>query len=363
MTRAAAPDPSASDPSASGPVRRAFQARRRRLEARAAMVTAIRHYFAAEGFVEVETPALQPVPGGEVHVRPFATTLEEPFGQSERTMFLHTSPEFAMKTLLAGGMDRIFQLAHAYRNGERSPLHHPEFTMLEWYRAKAGWRDVAADCRAIVAAACAVVPVDLRADPGDTAGIVWNGRRCDPGAKWEFLSFSDAFLRYTGIDILATDADAGRLRSVAGQAGHRLPDQGSWEDLVFHLLLDHIEPRLGSPVPTVLHDYPAAMASLARLSPADPRVAERFEIYMGGVEVANGYGELNDPTQQRARFLADEAQRKALYGRSLPLDEAFLAALAEMPPAAGVALGFDRLVMLLTGARRVEDVLWAAIPT
>jgi len=354
MTPAAGPDPAAS-----GPVRRAFQARRMRLEARAAMVAAVRRYFAAEGFVEVETPALQPVPGGEVHVRPFATVLEEPFGQSERTMFLHTSPEFAMKALLAGGMERIFQLAHAYRNGERSPLHHPEFTMLEWYRADAGWRDATADCRALVAAALAVVPVDLRG----TADIAWNGRRCDPGAAWEFLSFSDAFLRYTGIDILATDADAGRLRSMAGKAGHRLPDQGSWEDLVFHLLLDHIEPRLGSPVPTVLHDYPAAMASLARLSPADPRVAERFEIYMAGVEVANGYGELNDPGQQRARFLADEAQRKALYGRSLPLDEAFLAALSEMPPAAGVALGFDRLVMLLTGAGRIDDVLWAPIPT
>ena len=341
-----------------GPVRRAFAAKRPALEARAAIAAAIRRYFAGEGFVEVDTPALQLVPGGEVHVRPFATILEEPFGQAERAMYLHTSPEFAMKRLLASGMERIFQFAHAFRNGERSPLHHPEFTMLEWYRADAGWRAVACDCRAIVMAALAVAPAELRGG----VGLAWNGRSCDPTAAWEYLSFADAFDRYTGIDILATDGDARRLWHAAAKAGFRLPDQGSWEDLVFHLMLDHIEPRLGSPVPTVLHDYPVAMACLARANPSDPRVAERFEIYVAGIEVANGYGELNDPALQRARFIADETRRQALYGGAMPLDEAFLDALAEMPAAAGVALGFDRLVMLMTGATRIDDVLWTPIP-
>jgi len=322
------------------------------------MARAIRHCFVGQGFVEVETPVLQAAPGGEVHVRPFVTTLEEPFGQAARPMYLQTSPEFAMKILLAGGMERIFQFAHAFRNGERSPLHHPEFTMLEWYRAGAGWRAAAEDCRAVLAAAMAAVPSDLRR----TEGLAWRGRPCDPAAPWEYLGFAEAFSRYAGIDILATGNDAGRLREAATRAGHRLPESTDWEDLVFHLLLDHVEPRLGTPAPTVLHDYPAAMASLARLSPADPRVAERFEVYVAGVEIANGYGELNDPAEQRARFRADEARRRALYGRALPLDETFLAALAEMPEAAGVALGFDRLVMLLTGAARVDEVLWAPVP-
>lgn len=344
--------------SAQGAVRRALDAKRARLEARAAMIGAIRHHFTRQGFVEVDTPVLQPVPGGEVHVRPFATLLEEPFGQAERTLYLHTSPEFAMKALLAGGMERIFQFAHAYRNGERSVLHHPEFMMLEWYRADAGWRAVAEDCRAIIMAACGAAPDHLRGG----GPVTWNGRTCDPGGTWEYLSFAEAFSRYAGIDILATGSDARLLRTAAADAGLGLPDQGGWEDLVFHLLLDHIEPRLGTPAPTVLHDYPVAMACLARVSPKDPRVAERFEIYMAGVEIANGYGELNDPDVQRARFLEDEARRQTLYGRAMPIDETFLAALREMPEAAGVALGFDRLAMLLTGGTRIDDVLWAPIP-
>ena len=327
------------------------------------MLAAIRGYFLAEGFAEVETPALQVSPGMEVHLRAFATRLDEPFGQGARALYLHTSPEFAMKKLLAAGEPRIFQFARTYRNGERSATHHPEFTMLEWYRANAGWRETVEDCRRFVAAAFAAVPPEVRPE----GGARWHDRACDVAAPWEYLSVADAFARHAGIDLarcLAPDPmnpDPALLRKAASDAGHALPHSGEWDDLFFHIFLARIEPRLGTSVPTVLHDWPAAMAALARISPDDARFAERFEIYVAGVELANGFTELTDTDEQRTRFEADQARKERLYGERFPIDEDFLAALAQMPPSAGVALGFDRLVMLATGADRIEDVLWAPV--
>ena len=308
----------------------AFARRRANLERRAQIAHDVRGWFRDRGFVEVETPALQVSPGAEVHLEAFATGLREP----DRTdagspLYLHTSPEFAMKKLLAAGMPKIFQLAHAFRNAERSATHHPEFTMLEWYRADAGWREAAEDCLAL-----------LR-----IAGVT--------GAP-EWLSVADAFQRHAGVDLF------GDLAAQAKRIGVRIAENDTWDDVFFRIMLDRVEPKLIAP--TILHSYPAQMAALARISPTDPRVAERFELFVRGIELANGFGELTDAAEQRARLKADDAKRRALYGRSYPIDEDFLAALAHgMPRAAGVALGFDRLAMLATGAKRIEDVLWAPV--
>lgn len=331
------------------------------LRARNAIAGALRDYFAGQGFVEVETPALQVCPGMEPHLTAFATDLQEPFDDHTRRLYLHTSPEFAMKKLLAGGMERIFQLARTWRNAERSATHHPEFTMLEWYRARQGWRDAAADCEALVRAAHAC-----------TTGqhlFERDGECCDPAADWEYLSVTAAFERHCGIDLAATmqeplDPDRGALAAAAQRTGVRIAADDDWETVFYRVLLDRIEPKLGISAPTVLFDWPLPMAALARPKPEDGRFAERFEVFVCGLELANGFGELTDAREQRRRFEVDRRKKQALYGHTYPIDEEFLAALAHgMPESAGVALGFDRLVMLCTDAAAIEDVIWAPVVT
>jgi lysyl-tRNA synthetase class 2 len=327
------------------------------LKQRGRILRALRSWFEGEGFLEVETPALQVSPGLEVHLRAFATTLETPQG-GQAPLYLHTSPEFAMKKLLAGGVNRLFQFARVWRNGERSDLHHPEFTMLEWYRADAGYEALMADCEAL-----------LRATPSaaGTATLRWRGRECDPALPFERLSVAEAFQRDAGIDLLATAPDpqvpdVRALAIAAERAGIRHDERDTWEDIFFRVMLERIEPGLGMGRPTILYDYPVSMAALSRPKPGDPRLAERFELYACGVELANAFGELTDAVQQRRRFEADRAMRRALYGEAYPIDEDFLDALAHgLPPCAGIALGFDRLVMLATGAERIEDVLWLPV--
>jgi len=343
-----------------------FAVRRPYLEARTAMTAAVRAYFTRQDFLEVETPALQVSPGLEPHLRAFATELNDPFGQDRRPMYLHTSPEFAMKKLLAAGLPRIFQIARVYRDGERAPTHHPEFSMLEWYRAGEAIAALIDDCGALLRAVWSAVPAPLRSKLQADGGLRWQGKTCDPMRRPEVMTVAEAFRRFAGIDILGTAPDpirpdADRLRDAAAHAGIRLPQTGDWEDLFFHIFLDRIEPRLGIGAPTALVDYPISMAALARRSPRDPRVAERFELYVCGLELANGFGELTDPAEQRRRFEADMAKKERLYGVRYPIDEDFLAALGQMPEASGIALGFDRLVMLATGAERIEDVLWAPV--
>ncbi len=315
------------------------------LEARARLQAALRGWFAAEHFVEVETPILQVAPGAEVHLAGFSTTWKTPDG-IERPRWLHSSPEFAMKKLLAGGMPRLFQFARVFRNAEGSALHHPEFTMLEWYRADAGYETIMADCAAVLALSGAK---ELR----------WEDRVCDPAAAPERLTVAEAFERHAGVDLFATTGDAAKLSHLSGVAMH---DGDSWDDVFFRVMFDRIEHRLGIGRPTILCEYPIAMAALARAKPGDPRVAERFELYACGVELANAFGELTDPAIQRVRLQADMDEKERLYGLRWPVDEDFLAALDHgLPDCAGIALGFDRLVMLATGARHIEDVLWLPV--
>lgn len=315
------------------------------LQKRARLQSVIRRWFADEGFVEVETPILQAAPGAEVHLSGFATDWELPDGE-ERERWLHSSPEFAMKKLLAGGIPRLFQFARVFRNAEGSALHHPEFTMLEWYRAGAGYEAIMQDCQRLLALT-------------GTSELRWEEHRCDPRAEPERLTVAQAFQRHAGVDLFATVGSAEKLARAAGIAMHH---GDSWDDVFFRIMFDRIEGKLGMGRPTILCEYPIAMAALARAKPGDPRVAERFELYVCGVELANAFGELTDPDIQRARLQADMDEKERLYGVRWPVDEDFLAALDHgLPDCSGIALGFDRLVMLATGATHIEDVLWLPV--
>ncbi len=332
------------------------QDRRPRLVARGAVIRAFRAWFEARDFVEVETAALQVSPGNETHLHAFATEIIEPAGQ-RAPLYLHTSPEFACKKLLAAGERQIFNFARVWRNRERGPLHHPEFTMLEWYRAEEPYETLMADCAALVA---------LAAETAGTKAFEFRGLTCDPFAEPERITVAEAFDRFADIDLLATLASSGAadrdaLASAAQAAGIRVAADDSWSDIFSRVMVERIEPQLGIGRPAILYEYPIVEAALARPTPGDPRLAERFELYACGVELANCFGELTDAAEQRRRFEADMALKQRIYGERYPIDEDFLAALAQMPPASGAALGFDRLVMLATGAARIDEMLWTPV--
>ena len=332
--------------------------RRPLLLTRGRVKEALRRTFVDDGFTEVESGILQVSPGNETHLHAFASALLGADG-SPRPLYLHTSPEFACKKLLAAGETRIFDFARVFRNRERSDLHHPEFTMLEWYRAATDYRAMMADCARLLPRA---------AEAAGATHLAFRGREADPFAEPEELTVLEAFACHAGIDLAPTlgpdgaDNDRDRLAALAGERGVRTAADDTWSDIFSRVLSERIEPRLGCGRPTLLTDYPASEAALARRKPDDPRLAERFELYACGVELANAFSELTDPQEQRRRFEADMAEKERIYGERYPIDEAFLSALAMMPEASGCALGFDRLVMLLTGARRIEDVMWTPMP-
>jgi lysyl-tRNA synthetase class 2 len=321
------------------------------LMARGAITRAVRAWFDEQGFVEVETGILQVSPGNETHLHAPRTELTGVDG-GRAVRYLRTSPEFAAKKLLAAGETKIFEFARVFRDRERGDLHLPEFTMLEWYRANASYDAIMADSVVVIAHAAQATGIGQ---------FAFRGRSADPFAEPELLTVAAAFERFAGIDLLATisggEGDRAALAAAAEQRV-RIAEDDTWSDIFSKVLVEHVEPKLGQGRLTVLFEYPAPEAALARTKPADPRVAERFEIYACGVELANGFGELTDAAEQRRRFAAamDEKQRR--YGERYPLDEDFLAAVAAMPPSSGVALGFDRLVMLASGAFRIDQVVW-----
>lgn len=327
--------------------------RRPLLETRGRIRHAIRSHFEDSGFTEVECAALQISPGNEAHLHAFATGRIAP-GGTRRRLFLHTSPEFDCKKLLAAGERRIFTFAQVYRNREQGPINTPEFTMLEWYRAEEAYDAVISDCARILR---------LAAQAAGEHRFRHRGREADAGAELERISVAQAFERYAQIDLPASlNADGTPEREAFAQAasgaGIKVASDDSWSDIFSRVLTERIEPNLGIGRPAILDRYPRCEAALARGASDDPRLAERFELYVCGVELANGFGELTDAEEQRRRFEEQMRIRQARYGERYPIDEDFLAALGHMPEASGVALGFDRLVMLATGCGDVRRVMW-----
>ncbi len=324
----------------------------RNARARARLAATVREALGAMGYEEVETPVLVPAPGMEPHIQAFQADFVPEAGGAPRPLFLHTSPEYAMKRLLAEGFSRIFQLARVFRNGEVTRTHNPEFTLLELYRAGTDYAGVMADLERVVEAAAR----SLSADGAPRASR--GGRELDLAAPFERLAVAEAFRRHAGVDLAACAGDAARLAEAARRAGHDPGPPGeAFDDVFFRVMLDAVEPRIGLTRPTYLVDWPAPMAALSRVKRDDPHLAERFELYAGGLELANGFSELTDAAEQRRRLVEEQAQRRRLGHRAYPLDEAFLEAVGRMPEAGGVAVGLDRLLMLLTGAEAIEDVL------
>ncbi len=330
-------------------------ARRPFLLARGRIQAALRAWFAAHDFVEIETAALQVSPGNETHLHAFATELISP-GAERRALYLRTSPEFAAKKLLTAGERRIVDFARVFRNRERGPLHHPEFTLVEWYRAEQPYEALMDDCAALMAAA---------ARAAGAQAFSFRGRSIDPFAPPERITVAQAFTCHAGIDLLATvrggAGDRAALAGAAEKAGVAIAADDTWGDIFSRILAERVEPHLGIGRATVLYEYPLPLAALARPKPGSDQVAERFELYACGVELANAFGELTDAAEQRARFAAAMAEKQRIHGERYPVDEDFLSSLAQMPQASGIALGFDRLVMLATGAAHIEQVIWAPV--
>jgi elongation factor P--(R)-beta-lysine ligase len=331
--------------------------RRPLLLTRNRILAAIRGLLAGEEFIEVDPAALAISPGNEAHLHGFATLAVGNDGLP-RPMYLHTSPEFAMKKLLAAGETRIHSFVHVWRNRERGPLHSPEFTMLEWYRVGEGYETLMADT---------MVFLRLAARESGAKVLRFRDRTCDPFLEPERVSVAEALERHARVDLMASirgdgSTDAAVLGAELDRIGVRRAADDTWSDMLSRVLSSRVEPKLGMGRVTILDRYPAAEAALARRLSGDARVAERFEVYACGVELANGFGELTDPAEQRRRFEAEMAEKARVYGEEYPLDEDFLAALEIMPPAAGIAMGFDRVVMLATGAPRIDDVMWTPVP-
>jgi lysyl-tRNA synthetase class 2 len=310
------------------------------------LYSGLRAWFGAAGYLEVETPTLVPTPGLEPHIDPFEARFLPQTGVGKaRSLWLHTSPEYAMKRLLADGGPPLFQICKTYRNGEVSGTHNPEFTMLEFYRPNADYHAIMNDLENALSA----LPLPAERGEGRGEGLF-------SPVPYERLTVRDAVLRHTGID-LHVHTDGAALKKAAKDIGVHTGESIEFDDVFFHIFLERVERKLGIGRPTFLIEYPASMASLARLKPGDPRVAERVELYADGIELANGFSELIDAVEQRKRLTEEQALRRTLGRPAFELDERFLEALPKLPPSGGIAVGLDRVLMLLLGAQEISDVL------
>ena len=330
-----------------------FEKKRPFLMKRAKIIGVLRAFFDERDFIDVETPVLQVCPVMDAHIHAFQTDLKNSDLSVARPMYMQTSPEFDMKKLMVAGMSQIYQICHVFRNGESSQRHSPEFTMLEWYRAEADYHALMDDC------------VDMLRLIAETLGIrnyTHRGIESDPFKDWQRISVVDTFKTYAEINLEQYINDLNGFFNVISETDVRVLKTDSWEDMFHAVMAEKIEPHLGVSVPTILYDYPASMASLSRRKQDDPNFAERFELYVCGVELANAFSELTDAQEQRERCNADMALKQELYGETYPPDEEFFKALEYgLPESAGIALGIDRLVMLACGADDINDVLWAPV--
>jgi lysyl-tRNA synthetase class 2 len=296
---------------------RALLRRRETLKARASLLQSIRKFFTSRDYLEVETPHRIPAPAPEAYID----------AVSSQGWFLHPSPEICMKRLLSAGYEKIFQICRCWRGEERGTLHLPEFTLLEWYRANSDYLDVMAECEALLPFL------------GDTVGLgdklIFRGQAISVHTPWERISVGEAFTRFSPISM------------------HEALEQNRFDEI----MVQDIEPRLGVQKPTFLYDYPADRAALARRKAGDAALAERFELYIGGLELANAFSELTDPAEQRRRFISEEAYRRSKGKPPYPVPEKFLAEMEAMPPSAGIAMGMDRLVMVLLDLDTIDDAV------
>lgn len=304
------------------------------LEARKRMNDVIRRFFDRRGLLEVETPIAVPSPGLEPHLFAFETEQLHPDRRAEK-LYLHTSPEYAMKRMLGRGIGSIYQLARVFRNGERSKTHAAEFTMLEWYRCPGTLEEIMEDAEAVIAEVAEAIDGPWRP------------------LLIERLSMSQAFLR-AGLADPIEHPDVAGLRAALGV---REVEGDTWDDVFFRAFLERVEPNFPEDTITILHGYPASMAALARIDPKDPRLAERFEIYLGRLELGNAFGELTDPVEQRRRFERDLEERRRLGLPLYPIDEGLLEDLGNIGAAAGIALGVDRLLMRCLELDSIQDAI------
>ncbi|MDH5723141.1 MAG: EF-P lysine aminoacylase EpmA [Alphaproteobacteria bacterium] len=331
-----------------------FEKKRKNLEKRAKIFKALRGFLDGRGYTEVQTPALQVCPVMDVHIHGFATRFENKATGTSQDLYLHTSPEFDMKKLLVAGMETIYSLGPVFRNGDYSASHRPEFTLLEWYR-------VGEDYTYLMDESVDMLQEVVKALGGVT--YTHKGIKCNPFLGAQKISVVEAFETYADMDLYRAMDDIEDFRKMADKRGIRIAGTDDWEDIFHAVMGERIEPFLGREVPTILYDYPVSLASLSRKKPDDPQFAERFELYVCGMELANAYSELCDAKEQRMRYETEMALKKKIYGETYPPDEAFFKALEHgMPECAGIALGVDRLVMLACGVEDMEDVHWAPVP-